>query len=168
MLLLPLSLFPQSSADCANPVIKANIKSNCQGLNNGRLDLVISQGHPPYRIRWQDGSERTYLRNISAGVYQVTVTDALGCVTQSEFRVKAYQPMSATAVVNHTTRTGKHNGAIEIQVNGGQPPYYFTWVSPQGVMSGAESLMRRLPAGDYKITVYDAVHCYSEVLTRIE
>ena len=168
MLLLPLSLFPQSSVDCTNPIVKADIKSSCKGLSNGQLELVISQGHPPYRILWQDGSKRPYLKHIAEGSYQVTVTDALGCVTKSEFQVKAYQPMTATAVVNHTSKTGKQNGAIEILVNGGQPPYYFTWVSPKGVMSGAESLMRRLPSGDYKITVYDAAHCYSEVLTKIE
>ncbi len=172
VLLSPLSLISQSdSQDCSFPRIQADIKPTCRDLSTGRLDLRISEGTPPYRIVWQDGSSRKYLRNIEEGEYTVQVTDVLGCVSRKSFTVSSYRNLTTYASVSHTTKTGKHNGSIDIQVEGGVPPYYFTWISSKGLLAGLKpglQSMKKLPSGDYKITVYDTAHCYSEIMTRIQ
>ncbi len=59
----------------------AQIKSkafNCSayGANDGRIDLHIVGGTPPYRYEWSNGSTEEDIFNLASGRYTVTVHDA--------------------------------------------------------------------------------------------
>lgn len=173
-LLLPLSLSSQSSAskECNEIIIQADVTPACQGMNNGELDLKISQGLPPYRIQWEDGSIRKTVKNLAKGPYSVSVTDALGCTSFSKFNVTSLVSLEANVQVQHNKKAGKRTGSIEIQMTGGLPPYSFSWVSnaiqmPSGFKDGLNS-MPQLPAGWYRVVVFDAAGCYNEIDTEVK
>jgi len=50
------------------------------------LSPKISQGQPPYSFLWSDGSMAPTRSDLSPGIYQLTVTDGLGCSRAEEFK----------------------------------------------------------------------------------
>ena len=53
--------------------------------NDGEIALSITGGATPYNIQWSNGATTDHLNNLSAGVYEVTVTDANGCVATETY-----------------------------------------------------------------------------------
>ena len=55
----------------------------CYNDDSGSITINnISGGVPPYDIHWSNLGSGMYQGNLSAGVYTVTITDALDCVVQ--------------------------------------------------------------------------------------
>ncbi|MDI6833593.1 MAG: PKD domain-containing protein, partial [Bacteroidales bacterium] len=54
------------------------IQSHC-GLPNGSIITNINEGIPPYVYQWSNGANSGNLDNITAGNYNLTVTDNNGC-----------------------------------------------------------------------------------------
>ncbi|MCB0693125.1 MAG: PKD domain-containing protein [Saprospiraceae bacterium] len=50
------------------------------------LSPKISQGQPPYSFLWSDGSTAPTRSDLGPGIYQLTVTDGLGCIRTKEFK----------------------------------------------------------------------------------
>lgn len=168
--LLPIRAQETSSSDCQELSVNAELSSSCAKGSNGQIKLVISQGLPPYRIRWEDGGTEV-IRKVTAGTYRVQVMDALGCQGTGAFTIQEQKPISIAPQVKHTSKAGKSNGEITLDVQGGNPPYTYTWISStQGILQAAtEDIhhLRKLPAGIYQILVFDAAGCYTELETVV-
>lgn len=168
-----IALYAQNNTDfvCSTLVIKADISPACQNGNNGRIDLTIENGMPPYRISWENGTRNHNLKSLSAGIYKVQVADALECKESATFTVSSSPALQANVKVVHNKKIGKKNGAIDVQVFGGHPPYGYSWISSSlGIMSevtaGLNS-MKDLPSGIYKVVVFDSAGCYYEIETEV-
>lgn len=61
-----------------------------------------------------------------------------------------------TGVVTHESTTNANDGAIDITVNGGFPPYSYTWNGPGGFTSTNEDINNLAP-GQYCVTVSDVL-----------
>ncbi|RMG88684.1 MAG: HYR domain-containing protein, partial [Bacteroidetes bacterium] len=64
----------------------------CPGGNDGAIDLTVSGGTPGYTFDWDndgtgDNDDPEDLSNLSAGTYNVTVTDAGGCTATASVTV---------------------------------------------------------------------------------
>ena len=167
-----ITLFSQgaNTTDCQGLSIDAEVIPACTSGSNGHLNLVIEQGMPPYRVTWEDGSSLVS-RKVPAGNYHIKITDALGCLGAGTFTVSTYTPIQASAQVKHTSKSGKSNGDIFLNVSGGAPPYRYTWVSStEGILHAAvEDLnqIKKIPSGFYQMLVFDSAGCYSEVETEV-
>lgn len=64
------------------------ISSADLGNNDGSINLNILGGTPSYQFSWSNGSTTEDISNLSSGTYNVTVTDANGCINNSEFVVE--------------------------------------------------------------------------------
>ena len=54
---------------------------SCAPGSDGTVDLVVSGGTFPYTYLWSDASITEDLSGLVAGTYDVTVTDAKGCLS---------------------------------------------------------------------------------------
>jgi len=126
----------------------------CAGGNNGFVNLSISGGVSPYAFQWSNGSKSEDVFNLSAGNYNVTVTDANGCTSvQSDTIVQPAMPIIINGTV--TPNTGG-NGAVDITVTGGTEPYLFSW------SNGEKSEdIQSLNSGTYTVEVTDTKGCAS-------
>lgn len=69
--------------------IAANISNGACGADGSyKVNAVVSGGKPPYQYLWSNGQTTSMLSNLSAGTYQVQVTDANGCTAVKEVEIK--------------------------------------------------------------------------------
>jgi len=129
---------------------------SCYGGSDGHIEGEAQGGTPPYTYLWSNGETTQNISNLVAGTYTVTPTDAVGCYTFTS-RVIG-QPtevvIDPNAVITNVLCNGGNNGAIDISVSGGTPPYGYSW------SNGASSEdIDGLTAGVYTVVVTDANGC---------
>ena len=108
-----------------------------------------------------------------AGIYQITITDALGCTSftgSSTITIDPYdtiQVASVTAEVTSITCIGANDGKLKVSnVRGGTRPYYYKLVSTatnaavQTISKNAsEYTFEGVEPGTYRVELYDAKNC---------
>ena len=126
---------------------------DCTGNTNGSIDLTVTGGTPGYTFNWSTGATTEDINGLSAGDYTVTVNDATGdCETVRTFTVEEPTPLSITGSVSPDQGAG--DGAIDITVSGGTPPYGYVW------SNGATTEdLGGVSFGDYTVTVTDSRGC---------
>ena len=129
----------------------------CNGDANGILGARFSAGEAPYSFTWSDGSFTSVNPNLSAGAYQLTVTDANGCRQELMDTLREPAALVSASEVATVTCFGGSDGSIDLAASGGTAPYQITW--PGG---SADGTINDLSAGDYPITITDANDCSVE------
>lgn len=136
----------------------------CPGGATGSATLSITSNPPnPVTIEWSNGSTNSFLETgLAAGMYTVTVTDNLDCTIIDSFYVN--EPASFDFLISTTAVDVGQNidGAIDLTVTGGTPPYVFNW------SNGATTEdLNSLSAGNYEVTVTDAFGCSATTNTFV-
>ena len=127
----------------------------CEGTMNGVAQANGTGGQGPYTYDWSNGDSGNPVFNLGAGVYQVTVTDALGCTATTTFQVVELEGPSCNAFVESEISTpGGSDGVVNVTATGGTQPYTYEWNN--GVMTAQNS---GLSEGIYTVTVTDANGC---------
>ena len=132
---------------------------DCNGGNDGSIDLTVTGGTAPYSFAWNDNvtaEDRTGLR---AGTYSVVVTDANGCTATTSVTLTQPDVLSISGAVQPVTCFGQSNGAVSLTVTGGTTPYSFTWTNGNGQVIATTQNIANLSAGNYSVTVTDAAGC---------
>jgi plastocyanin len=60
----------------------------CFGVNDGSIDLTVSGGTPPYSFLWSNDATTEDIGDLSPGIYEVSVSDASGCVVEKSIEIK--------------------------------------------------------------------------------
>lgn len=137
-----------------------SVNENCYGDATGSVTATVAGGRRPYRYTWSiPGGNASSLTSLSAGLYQVTVTDTSGCTITGQVNVT--QPAQLVSSATHTNLTGAstHDGSITTTTTGGTMPYTYTWTCPPGVSVGNVSNASNLDSGYYYIHICDAHGC---------
>jgi len=137
---------------------------SCFGGNNGAASLNVNGGTEPYSFEWSNGSNAQTLSGVTAGMYTVTVTDAIGCTYSESITIN--QPLVEFAVTGATTNAdclGNQGGSIQSVVSGGTAPYTYSWSNGEST----EHLHNVMP-GIYSISITDANGCIIEKSFTVE
>ncbi len=98
------------------------------------------------------------------GTYVFTVTDANGTVTTLSVDIANEAPLFVSLSAQHPACFGDENGRIEISSKGGgAEPYTYKWSTGQF----GDTVITRLPAGSYSVTVIDAHGCEATASTTL-
>ncbi len=128
---------------------------SCYGGNNGVATTSVSGGVSPYTYMWSNGQNVGTAINLSAGIYTVSVSDAVGCVASASVQITQPPALSLIISPQNPSCYNSNNGSANAIVNGGTPPYSYTW-SPIG---GNAATANNLTAGTYIVNVKDAMGC---------
>ena len=135
----------------------------CTGDRNGSVNLAVSDGTTPFKYSWTGSGGFTSISKdlvgLSGGVYNVTVTDALGCsvtttATVNESSVKLALSLTGT----NASKSGAMDGTIDATIIGGTAPFKFSWIGPDSFVSTTEDLTG-LRFGTYTLSVGDNYGC---------
>jgi hypothetical protein len=130
------------------------IPSCYQGVD-GSLELEISGGNSPYSISWDNGKSGNSIDNISAGTYQVSITDNENCQLTELIALADAAPIYLTSLTQaNPICYGEPSGMIEVVPDGGNPPFEVVW-------EDGTSTPRRenLLAGSHIFQVVDSKGC---------
>ncbi len=139
------------------------VNVTCEGNSNGLIDINIVGGTTPYSFNWSNGANSEDISNLSAGAYQVTITDANGCEGFYENTISEPAGLECKANIQAdlTTRGGSDASLIASGL-GGTAPYSYLWNTQQ---TTAE--ISNLSAGSYQVTITDQNGCQCETTIAI-
>ena len=139
----------------------------CYGYNTGEINVSSSGGRPAHRYSWTGPngfrSNLQNLKNLYAGTYNLTVTDNSGCTVPLTVEILQNPEIKLDYSVTHLTCYSVRDGVIKINnITGGVPfatgdPYIIKWSN-----LGTGMVQTNLSAGNYLITITDALGCPKE------
>ena len=94
--------------------------------------------------------------NLTAGTYNIHLSDINGCATDRAITLTQPQPLSLTLAGTNITcaAPGFDNGSVDLSVAGGRTPYTFLWSNGKTTED-----INNLTQGTYNITVTDFYGC---------
>ncbi len=149
------------------PVLTLSLTSTAEtcGQKNGTATANASGGTGTLNYTWTPtGGNTNTASNLSAGLYSVTVTDALFCSITDTITVQGFlSPVLNVSSTSVSCNGGNTGAATSTITSGGTPLYTYTW-SPTG---GNNSSATNLTVGNYTLIVTDAKGCKDTAYTII-
>ena len=138
----------------------------CFGDATGAIDVNIVGGTLPYTFAWTGPngftSSNQNLTALFAGTYNLIVTDNQSCAKNLTVTLTQTPEIIITATTTPIVCYGDNNASISLVVSGGVAPYQISW---SNLASG--TFQNNLSAGDYLITVTDALNCVKTLNVNI-
>lgn len=135
---------------------------SCFGDNTGAITLTSSD--PFVQYNWSTGEIGGIRRNISAGVYEVTLVGQSGCEQVETFTITEPEELTYTSTIQDATCQGSNDGSIEVTPDGGVTPYMISWSE----VSSNSFVLSDLGAGTYTAVLSDANDCEVNISREIE
>lgn len=139
----------------------------CHGMSTATATVEGEGGTAPYTYSWNTTPPQTgnTAVNLSAGTYNVTVTDVNGCIGNIEVEIQ--EPSASISGVINTTNIlcfGEATGSASANIAGGTQPYTYAWSSNPSLNAPT---IDNLEAGSYTLTVTDANGCSHTIAFNI-
>ena len=137
----------------------------CAGDCLGQATVNASGGVGGYQFDWEDNSIPTGAQtatNLCPGDYQLTVSDANGCIAVDTVVIDGATPIDLQFNGTPPSCAGLQDGSIDTQVSGGSAPYQYLWSN-----ASTSADLQNLPCGQYQLTLTDSAGCvknYSDTL----
>jgi SprB repeat len=133
-------------------------KTDASCNKKGSASVLVSGGSVGtlnYKYEWSTSPVKTTAKvdSLTAGAYTVKVTDSDDNSVSATITIMA----SSTIVLDITTSSencGKQDGAINLTISGGTPPYTYLWNTGQTTSS-----LSGITSQDYTVKVTDANYC---------
>jgi gliding motility-associated-like protein len=122
----------------------------CSSSNIGAVNLSISGGTGFYNFQWSNGATSQNISGLSAGNYNVTISDANNCLSFASATVNSTPGLQVIASSTNLSCNGANDGCVQVSVNGGTAPYDYLWSNGATVDS-----ICGLAVGTYTIIVTD-------------
>ncbi|MGB4399525.1 MAG: PKD-like domain-containing protein [Daejeonella sp.] len=144
----------QPALALAANVVKSNV--TCFGASDGSITLTMRGGTAPYSYAWAGGQKTSSITGLAPGSYSVTIADAAGCVVrQTVSIIQSSTPLKMSLAIKNTICRTSSDGEITASITGGTAPYTILYDG----RSQASNVITGLSAGNYQITVRDAMGC---------
>ncbi|MEO9533674.1 MAG: GEVED domain-containing protein [Crocinitomicaceae bacterium] len=136
---------------------------SCNGDTDGAIDMTVTGGTPTYTYSWSNAETTEDITGLAPGNYTVVVTDANGCA--ENFNATVNEPAVLTGSTTTTDIMTGNDGAIDLSVSGGTPPYSYDWDSG---FATTQDLSDLSVAGTYICVITDANGCTTTVSGTID
>ena len=145
-------------------VLQANPTSTrvaCFGDNNGSVNSVPSGGTAPYSYQWNDAGNSTTntISGLSAGVYQIIVSDSLGCSDTAAVTINTPTQLNVS-IIDTVYTVCVCNGSATASVSGGTAPYSYLW---NDLSSQTTAQATNLCVGNYRVIASDSSLCLDSI-----
>ncbi len=140
----------------------------CNGSTDGLIDLTVTGGTPGFTYAWTGPGAFTNtnedISNLPAGTYDVTVTDAVGCVATESVVIGEPAALTVTPTADDASCFGSTDGEVSAGATGGTAGYTFEWYDNPALTNniGSGSTITGLAAGTYYVEVTDANGCTAD------
>ncbi|MDP2388062.1 MAG: gliding motility-associated C-terminal domain-containing protein [Bacteroidota bacterium] len=126
----------------------------CHGLSTGSVDVAITGGVTPYNYNWSNNATTEDLTSISAGVYELNLTDKNGCKDSITVTINQPDTLGLTKTYDGLKCYGDSIGNIHLNTFGGTLPYSYLWSN-----GNATAILTNISHGTYSVLITDAHGC---------
>ena len=130
----------------------------CYAGTDGQIQVSVNGGGtPPYNYKWtnQGDASTSYLYNLSAGTYDLEITDFNDCLISTSIELEqSASPLTVEMGNTIISCYGESTGSAQVIVSGGTQPYTYQWSSGH-----VTDVAEQLPQGNYFVDVTDARGC---------
>ncbi len=126
----------------------------CSGETDGRVDLDVVGGVPPFAYAWSNNAQTQDLTRVAGGIYHVTITDDEGCEVYAMAEVIEPAAITSTITATGVSCATSAEADIELTPSGGTPPYDFLWSNFVFTEDQTD-----VPAGTYTVIITDVNDC---------
>jgi len=126
---------------------------SCVGYADGQITINVFGGSAPYQHYWTSVDTLSYIIG-SAATYTDSILDANNCLLVVTEVIPDPQDISINPLVSDVSCFGYADGAIQLQITGGNAPYSFDWSNGDTFI-----LTDSLVASTYFVSVSDANTC---------
>jgi uncharacterized protein (TIGR02145 family) len=175
ILFLSILLFLSCKDEVIEPdplLFSFNVKHvSVYGENDGRIELTVTGGIPPYKYEWSNGDSTNVIDSLIAASYIVTVSDKNQLTRSDTIEITQPDPypdpepdpdpdpdpepdpdpLSLILTGEDVSIYGGSDGAAHAEVSGGLEPYVFEWSN-----GCTDASIYELEAGVYYVAVSDA------------
>lgn len=127
------------------------VPASCSGACDALITITASGGTEPYAYE--------VIADSCTGFATVFVTDALGCEDSTSIFITSISNLGVFGLSVTPASDGQPNGEVEIEVDEGIPPYFY---SLDGISFQASPVFTGLAPGTYSITIMDSNGCITE------
>lgn len=127
---------------------------SCVGSHDGDIELLTGGNNNLFQYNWSNGSSNNSLYQLSSGLYGVTFTDLNGCSDSLSLFIQDPLALNSASELVHIGCFGDSTGSIELNVNGGYPPYQFNWSN-----GSSSNKIEQIPMGQYNVMITDSMNC---------
>ncbi len=133
---------------------------SCNGATTGAININVSGANAPFSYAWSNGATTQDVSNLSAGSYEVVITDSEDCITTASYVVQQPAAISLQSSTSIPPSCGVSNGTISTVFTGGSQPFTYQWENSLGTNIGTNSAsISSLAAGYYFVNVTDDEGC---------
>ncbi|WP_019039321.1 PKD-like domain-containing protein [Psychroflexus tropicus] len=134
----------------------------------GGTPFQSGSGELSYQYEWKNElddviSTEKNLTGVGPGLYTVDVFDNLNCIASETVELIMPDPIEIEVDADDETCAFNQDGSIELDIEGGTPPYDVIWDSGQ---NGA--IINNLAPGTYTAEITDRFNCKNTVSVDIE
>ncbi len=130
---------------------------SCFGGEDGVAEVLPSGGVGNYAALWSTGDETMQVNGLSAGTYNVTITDQNGCEVEEEVIVEEPEELLVILDATQVTCFGDSDASITSTTSGGNGDVSYLWNTADTLAS-----LNGVQAGDYTLIVTDQKGCTGE------
>lgn len=136
--------------------VDAVVENNlCADQTSGSIALTIDAGGNGYSVLWNDDSVDELRENLTAGNYELEITDEFGCIYNYDYEVLDLgEPILSEFVIVPDTCGSGGVGSIELIPLGGAMPFSYLWEDDSESTS-----LENLEGGIYTVTITNNNDC---------
>ncbi len=133
----------------------AEIAPTCFEGSDGKIEVNIAGGNPPYTYVWSTGATTTAIDGLSSGTYRIEVTDTKGCKAFYEVVLTDPAPIVVTI---EDKRSLCNDQSLHLDIAIDDPGATYFWSSQNGFTS-TSSTVQLDKAGTYTATITSSLGC---------
>ena len=159
---------PGCLPDCSTFATAASSMSpDCDG-NLGTIDVTVTNGVAPIVYVWSDGDSTEDRTGLQGGNYQVTITDANGCMDTLEVNIPTpscvldCNAFTAQLIATTSPDCDGNLGSINISFINGLEPIAYQWSDDSTTQNRTG-----LEGGNFEVTLTDANGCSDNLMISI-
>lgn len=126
------------------------------GNQNGQVNVSVNGGNSPYQYTWSNGAITQDLTSLSAGTYNLVLSDVYGCSVNYSGTVTNIANGLSASITNVTNENcGQGNGAVNATVTGATSYLWSNGASTEDLTN--------VSAGTYTLTATDGTGCSTSI-----
>lgn len=140
------------------------VNPTCFEGNDGKIEVEVTGGNPPYSYVWNTGSTTTAIDGLSSGIYRIEVTDTKGCKAFYEVQLADPEPI-IVAIEKKRSLCGDQSLTLDIGIS--DPGAVYSWSSENGFTS-TDSSIEISKTGIYTATITSSLGCIGTGSINVE